>query len=92
MYTYMYMYMCMYILTIILGRVAYLGSFNLRSADITVGIDTLMCSKPPSISLITFKWSPSFSILEANVALIKNRIKTNGESVVSNRGIVRLLV
>lgn len=44
------------------GKVAYRGSFNRRSALITVGILHSTTSRPPSISLVTLSLSPSFSI------------------------------
>ena len=56
-----------------LGRVAYRGSFSLRSAVTTAGSLTLICSRPPSTSRITFNSSPSFSTLEANVAYKKSQ-------------------
>lgn len=56
------------ILTIIFGKVAYLGSFNRKSAVKTAGNLTLIVSKPPSISLTTVKSPLFFSTLDANVA------------------------
>ena len=56
------------LLTIIFGRVAYLGSFSLRSAVTTAGNFTRIDSKPPSISRVMLSLSPSTSSLEVNVA------------------------
>lgn len=52
----------------IFGKVAYLGSFNLRSAVTTAGSLTLIVSKPPSISLVIVRLPLSFLTPEANVA------------------------
>lgn len=41
------------VLTIMLGKVAYLGSLRRKSALITAGSLHFMFSKPPSISLFT---------------------------------------
>lgn len=46
---------------IMLGSVAYLGSFKRKSADTTAGSFSLTVSKPPSISRTTLRPSPSFS-------------------------------
>ena len=58
----------------IFGRVAYLGSLRRKSAVITAGSFTFMYSRPPSISLVTFKLSPSFSTLDANVAFKGDKV------------------
>lgn len=56
----------------ILGRVAYRGSFNLKSAVTIAGSPVSIVSSPPSISLVTFNLVPSTtSNLEAKVALIR---------------------
>ena len=55
-------------LTIILGNVAYLGSFSLRSAVTTAGSVTLMDSKPPSTSLVMASLGPSTVSSDAKVA------------------------
>lgn len=44
-----------------LGSVAYLGSFSLRSALSTAGSLVLIVSKPPSISRTTFSPESIFS-------------------------------
>ena len=49
----------------ILGRVAYLGSFNLRSAESTAGRLILTVSRPPSTSRVTVRPASVFSTLEA---------------------------
>lgn len=54
--------------TIILGSVAYLGSFNRKSEVSTAGTFTFIVSSPPSISLVTDKSPFDFSILDAKVA------------------------
>ena len=51
-----------------LGKLAYLGSFNLKSVLITAGKLTSMFSMPPSTSLLTFTILSTISILLANVA------------------------
>lgn len=51
-----------------LGRVAYLGSFSLRSAVTTAGSLTLMDSRPPSISLVMSSLDSLTSSLETKVA------------------------
>ena len=55
-------------LTMMLGRVAYLGSFSLRSAVTTAGRLTRTSSNPPSTSLVMLSWEPSLSSLEVKVA------------------------
>ena len=52
----------------ILGSVAYRGSFNRRSAVTIAGSLTLTVSNPPSISLVTARFPLDFSIFDANVA------------------------
>ena len=54
--------------TMMLGRVAYLGSFSLRSAVTTAGSLTLIDSRPPSISLVMFRFEPSTSSFDVKVA------------------------
>ena len=51
-----------------LGRVAYLGSFSLRSAVTTAGKVMRICSSPTSTSLVILRWAPSFSSMEVKVA------------------------
>ena len=51
-----------------LGKLAYLGSFSLKSVLITAGKVTCMFSMPPSTSLLTFAILSSISILLAKVA------------------------
>lgn len=46
----------------ILGKVAYLGSFSLKSALITAGILHFIVSNPPSISRVTVNSVSPFSI------------------------------
>ena len=50
-----------------LGKVAYLGSFRRRSADMTAGIFNSTVSRPPSISLTTVNLPPSILSSDANV-------------------------
>ena len=52
----------------IFGSVAYLGSFNRKSAVSTAGTFTFTVSSPPSISLVTDKSPFVFSTFDANVA------------------------
>ena len=59
---------CGTILTMILGRVAYLGSLSRRSAVTTAGRDTLMLSKPPSISRVILRHPSPHSRAEVKVA------------------------
>jgi hypothetical protein len=53
---------------IIFGRLAYLGSFNLKSVVIIAGIVTSIFSVPPSTSRLTFIVLSVTSTLLANVA------------------------
>lgn len=55
------------LLTIILGKVAYLGVLSRRSAVNTAGMLIMMVSRPPSISLTTLTLSPSKPTSEAKV-------------------------
>ena len=49
----------------ILGRVAYLGSLSLRSAERTAGRLILIVSRPPSTSRVTVRPASVFSTLDA---------------------------
>ena len=55
-------------LTMMLGSVAYLGSFSLRSAVTTAGSLTLIDSRPPSISLVMASLGPSTVSFDTKVA------------------------
>jgi len=54
--------------TMMLGSVAYRGSFNRRSVVTTAGSFTLIVSKPPSTSRVTSNVPSFFSTLDAKVA------------------------
>lgn len=60
----------------IFGSVAYLGSFNRKSAVSTAGTFTFTVSSPPSISLVTVKSPFVFSTFDANVACKIQQHKT----------------